>query len=65
MTEPKFICLHIAKTAGGTLKRALTDNPDVNVDFMYGGKDRERLANKDLSGLDLIYGHTRFGFTRS
>lgn len=61
MSDPKFICLHIAKTAGGTLKRALIDNPDVAVEFLYGAKDREALASQDLSKTDLIYGHTRFG----
>lgn len=61
MSSPKFICLHIAKTAGGTLKKALKDSPALNVKFLYGAKDRETLAESDLGNVDLIYGHTRFG----
>lgn len=60
MPNPEFICLHIAKTAGGTLKRALKDNSGVRVEFMYGAKDRQELAACNLSDTDLIYGHNRF-----
>jgi hypothetical protein len=61
MAKQQFICLHIAKTAGGTLKRALINSPDLNVEFMYGAKDREALAAKPLDDVDLVYGHTKFG----
>lgn len=61
MPNPEFICLHIAKTAGGTLKRALKDNSGVRVEFMYGAKDRQELAACNLSDTDLIYGYNRFG----
>lgn len=61
MPEAKHICLHIAKTAGGTLKKAFRDNKSIDVEFIYGASDRERLKKSDQRDLDLIYGHTRFG----
>ena len=51
----------MTKTAGGTLKAALTGTPEVNVGFIYGPDDRARLAETGARTLDLIYGHTLYG----
>ena len=61
MSNKKFVCLHITKTAGGTLKSALQSAAGLNVEFIYNAMDRQKLAERDLSGVDMIYGHAMFG----
>lgn len=61
MTAETRIFLHQTKTAGGTLKTALRNCDGLNVEFLYGPEDRQRLAEADLSEVDLVYGHSIFG----
>ncbi|MGR3584349.1 MAG: hypothetical protein ACU0B8_08815 [Pseudooceanicola nanhaiensis] len=65
MPDQKTILLHITKTAGGTLKTALQETPGINVEFLYGPQDLERLQAADLSPVDMIYGHSIFGVDAS
>lgn len=55
------IFLHLTKTAGGTLKQALSNVPDWSLEMLYGQEDAERLANSNLSSVEMIYGHSVFG----
>lgn len=59
-TKPR-ICLHITKTAGGTLKDALRETPNLNVKFLYGQQDLDALSSSDLGDVDLVYGHSVYG----
>lgn len=61
MSKQGLVCLHITKTAGGTLKRALQDAKDFNVEFVYNAGDKAALKDKNLDGVDLLYGHAIFG----
>lgn len=61
MSNNQYVCLHITKTAGGTLKRSLQSADDLNVEFVYNAVDREKLAERDLTGVNLIYGHAMYG----
>jgi hypothetical protein len=60
VSRKKLVCLHITKTAGGTLKRALKATP-LNVEFVYGKADKDALLAKDLSKVDILYGHMPYG----
>lgn len=62
MREHGNICLHITKTAGGTLKRSLELAKNLNVEFVYNKFDQEALLEKNLANVDLVYGHVIFGF---
>ena len=53
--------MHITKTAGGTLKAALSETKGINVSFIYNAADKERLRSINLSQTDLIFGHVPFG----
>lgn len=55
------IMLHITKTAGGTLKTSLMNTEDLNVEFLYGPADLEKLQTRELDSVELIYGHTMMG----
>lgn len=55
------VCLHITKTAGGTLKAALAEATSLKVAFVYNADDRERVKNSSPQNLDLIFGHMPFG----
>ena len=55
------IFLHIPKTAGGTLKRALREATNLNVEFVYSNEDKSRIAESEASEIDLVYGHAAFG----
>ena len=61
MTVSPFISLHITKTAGGTLKVALTELKNRRVEMVYNRADQDRLGEQDLTGVDLIYGHAIWG----
>ena len=61
MSNNQHVCLHITKTAGGTLKRSLQEADGLNVAFVYNPTDREKLTEQDLSDVDLVYGHAIFG----
>ena len=61
MTASPFISLHITKTAGGTLKVALSELKDRRVEMVYNRADQDRLRDQGLSGVDLIYGHAIYG----
>ena len=61
MSDSPLIFLHVTKTAGGTLKAALRNLPGRRVEMVYGPADKDRLADTDLSGVDMIYGHVIFG----
>ena len=61
MTASPFISLHITKTAGGTLKVALSELKNRRVEMVYNRADQDRLREQDLSGVDLIYGHAIWG----
>lgn len=60
VTSPR-VFLHLTKTAGGTLKAALSEAPSLAVGFLYSSDDRRQLIESGMKGLDLIYGHTLFG----
>ena len=55
------VFLHITKTAGGTLKSALSNTADLSTFFVYGHQDIEKLKESRPEKYDLIYGHSIFG----
>ena len=55
------VLLHLTKTAGGTLKTALWTTDGINVEFIYGPADKDRVRAMSKDGLDLIYGHVVYG----
>ena len=55
------ILLHLTKTAGGSLKSALQDSPDIKPYFIYGRPDVEAFVASPPADFDLIYGHSVFG----
>lgn len=61
MPEQKTILLHLTKTAGGTLKRALSETEGLNVSFLYNQADVDAAAAEDHDPIDLFYGHVMFG----
>lgn len=61
MNQRGKVFLHITKTAGGTLKRALTNASGMNMAFIYNNADKETLKATDLSNVDVVYGHALFG----
>lgn len=52
------IFLHIAKTAGGTLKEAIRSAPNLAAHFAYSQDDR---SSFDRKVSNLVYGHIAFG----
>jgi hypothetical protein len=61
MTSGPRIFLHLTKTAGGTLKRAISSNSELKSVFIYGPNDLNAAKEKDLSNTDILYGHSIFG----
>lgn len=55
------IFLHLTKTAGGTLKSALSDTPNLSTYFVYGQQDLLRLKEESPHDYDLVYGHSIYG----
>lgn len=55
------VFLHLTKTAGGTLKRALSGTDNYSVEMLYGPSDVERISQLNLDTTDMIYGHSVFG----
>lgn len=58
------VFLHLTKTAGGTLKTALENTPDISTFFVYNSSDVLTLKSLNPSDYDLIYGHSVFGLDR-
>lgn len=55
------VFLHLTKTAGGTLKHALSQIDNYSVQMLYGPSDIERIAQSNLNEIDMVYGHSVFG----
>lgn len=55
------VMLHITKTAGGTLKKALIETKSIASHFVYSRDDLDSLRALENNRLDLVYGHTMFG----
>jgi hypothetical protein len=55
------IFLHLTKTAGGTLKSALSNAKGLSTYFVYGADDVGRFKDVKAQEFDLVYGHALFG----